>query len=195
MAPRDRQFDETAVLDQAMDLFWEKGYDATGMAELVERMGIGRQSVYNTFGDKRALYLAALERYAETMHGQALGILRGSGSALGRIRQIIRAWQENASAPACRGCFFVNGAAGLEASDEDVADLINRHQRVLEDAFRDVLIEAQEAGEAAFEGTPRAMARTLMALGFGMQVVGKTSPPKAAIQDIADTAVRLIEKQ
>lgn len=194
MAPRNREFDSAAVLERAMDVFWDKGYDAAGMSELVDRMGIGRQSIYNAFGEKRSLYLAALEHYAETRHGEALKLLRGAGSPLGRVRKLIRTWQEAASSTECRGCFFVNGAAGLHAMDDDVAAVLGRHQRTLEDALREVLIEAKRDGEKAdFETTPRATARTLLALGYGMLVLGKTSPPKATIQDIADSALRLIE--
>lgn len=193
MAPRDRKFDETTVLERAMDVFWDKGYDAAGMSELVHQMGIGRQSVYNAFGDKRSLYLAALEHYARTRHGEALKLLRGSGSPLGRIRKLIRSWQDNASSNTCRGCLLVNGTAGLNDVDADAAEVLGRHQRALEDALRDVLAEAKDARETSFEGTPRAMARALMALGYGMLVLGKTSPPKATLQDIADTALGLVQ--
>ncbi|MEM7312514.1 MAG: helix-turn-helix domain-containing protein [Planctomycetota bacterium] len=65
-----------------MQLFWRQGYDATGIAELTEELGIGRQSLYGTFGDKRALFLASLERYQDQVMSQVLGLLSGEGSGL-----------------------------------------------------------------------------------------------------------------
>ena len=66
----DKQFDPEIALDKAMQLFWAKGYSATGLTELLETMEIGRKSLYDTFGNKRALYIKALDRYSQTTVGK-----------------------------------------------------------------------------------------------------------------------------
>ncbi len=190
----DKQFDETAVLERAMDLFWEQGYEATGMSELVAQMGVGRQSLYDTFGDKRSLFLSALEHYADTYQGAVLAVLEGSEPPLERIRRVVRMWQEGASGPHCRGCLLANSAAELGYADPEISEMIRARLRRLEDAIRRVLAEAVARGELSSDPPPRALARTLVAIANGMHVVGKTSPSKAAIADIADTALALIER-
>ena len=62
--PRTKDFDEHEVLDRAVELFWDRGYEATSVADLEKHLGVGRQSLYNTFGDKRELFLRSLSRYA-----------------------------------------------------------------------------------------------------------------------------------
>ena len=72
----------TEALEAAMSLFWEKGYEATGLAELLERMGIGRQSLYNTFGDKRSLFVLALSHYYQTRLTGLQQLIEGNSSPL-----------------------------------------------------------------------------------------------------------------
>ncbi|OKH17284.1 TetR/AcrR family transcriptional regulator [[Limnothrix rosea] IAM M-220] len=67
MAGRKLTFKREVVLDKAMALFWEKGYPATGLTELLECMGIKRQSLYNTFGNKHGLFLEAIAHYSSTI--------------------------------------------------------------------------------------------------------------------------------
>ena len=72
---RPKSFDEEAVLDQAVQLFWERGYEGTSLADLEAHLGLGRQSLYNSFGDKHALFLKALDRYRRDIGGAALAQL------------------------------------------------------------------------------------------------------------------------
>ncbi len=74
-AGRPREFDETKVLERAMQLFWLRGYGRLGVAELLKHMGISRQSLYDTFGNKRGLFLRAIEHYRATQLSRALGLL------------------------------------------------------------------------------------------------------------------------
>lgn len=78
---RSKEFDPDAALQQAMELFWEHGYEATSLAQLTDRLGIGRASLYATFGDKRELYLQALRRYLETRDPDPLELLSQPGPA------------------------------------------------------------------------------------------------------------------
>ena len=194
VAPRkdDKQFDGTAVLEQAMELFWEKGYQAAGMAELVERMGIGRQSIYDTFGCKHDLYLAALRRYAETEQAPIYDALNGPGKPLERITRVVRIWERAALEPDHRGCMLFNGCNEMGAQDPQVAKILRARMEQLEGALSGVLEQAAEAGELGSRFSPRELARTLVALGHGLLSLGKVSPSQAHVRDITDTAIGLL---
>ena len=72
---RPKAFDVERALDRAVEVFWTRGYEATSLCDLLEHMEIGRQSLYDTFGDKHGLFLAALERYRRAMSQSLLGAL------------------------------------------------------------------------------------------------------------------------
>src|SRR5690349_24968801 len=100
--PRPKSFDQDTVLDQAVQLFWERGYEATSMADLEAHLGLGRQSLYNTFGDKQALFLKALERYRNDVGGEALARLNAPGAGLDAIRSVFHWVVESLTAPGPR---------------------------------------------------------------------------------------------
>ena len=78
---RTKEFDRDAALDRAMHVFWKKGYEATSLPDLLQAMGIARQSLYDTFGEKHALFMAALERYTQlilTTFAQTIGVNEGA---------------------------------------------------------------------------------------------------------------------
>src|SRR5713101_4688267 len=89
--PRPTSFDEDAVLDQAVQLFWERGYEGTSLADLETHIGLGRQSLYNAFGDKQTLFLKALERYQRAVMEKVLAHLNASGAGLDAIRAFFKA--------------------------------------------------------------------------------------------------------
>jgi len=93
---RTKEFDPDSALRAAMDLFWRKGYEATSMQDLVDGLGIGRGSIYATFGSKHELYLRALDRYAEQSDVRALDRLSRSGPALPVVREFVRAFLADA---------------------------------------------------------------------------------------------------
>ena len=90
--PWEKQFDVDQVLNKAMQAFWSRGYEATSMQELVDRTGINRGSLYSTYRDKHALFLAALRRYAETIHHRRLADLGSRYGPREAIRQSLLAF-------------------------------------------------------------------------------------------------------
>jgi TetR/AcrR family transcriptional repressor of nem operon len=105
VAGRPRSFDEDQVLDRAMLLFWKKGYEATGLSELEQATGLGRQSLYGAFGDKRALFLRIVERYFERiLKPSVVDVLDAPGSGRANIESIFKQWESVAEAPDFHGC-------------------------------------------------------------------------------------------
>ena len=115
---RTKEFDPDTVLRAALDLFWERGYEATSMADLVEHLGIARASIYATFGNKHDLYLKALDRYGELVDPDLLRGLAQPGPVLPAVRALVERFAREASEDGGRrGCFIVNAAVEVAPHD------------------------------------------------------------------------------
>jgi TetR/AcrR family transcriptional repressor of nem operon len=189
---RTKEFDPDAVLQRAMELFWQKGYEATSMADLVERLGIGRASIYATFGGKRELYLKAYDRYLENS-ADFFGPLSQPGPVLPAVRALVERYAREAAQDTLqRGCFVVNTAVELAPHDRTVAQRIEANWNFFEAALTSALTRAQAQGELAAEKDPRALARFLLTLLQGMRVIGKSSHDPARLRDTAEQALSLL---
>ncbi len=176
-----------------MDLFWEQGYGATGIAELSDRCQIGRQSMYNAFGDKKALFVQALDRYSCERLGMLIELLEAPGSPLGNVRALLDAWEANWSDPEFRGCLMVNSMAELGVRDAKIKARLDRMLQKMEDAIYTALRRAQEQGELSADRDPRALARTITITGQGLAVVGKVASSPTYARDVLATTRRLLE--
>lgn len=192
---RTKEFDPDAVLQSALELFWRRGYEATSMADLVEHLGIGRASLYATYGNKRKLYLKALDRYGEQQDPSLLRELSQPGPALPAVRTVVRRFAAEAAADGRRenGCFVTNTAAELAPHDSAVARRVERNWQHLESLLHSALVRAQEQGELAEGRDPQALARMLLVLLQGVRVVGKASTDPARVRDAAEQALRLLD--
>ncbi|WP_447037292.1 TetR/AcrR family transcriptional regulator [Streptomyces sp. DSM 118878] len=192
---RTKEFDPDAALQSALELFWRRGYEATSMADLVEALGIGRASVYATFGNKHDLYLKALERYAQNQDPHLLTDLSRPGPALPAVRAVVRRFaREAASGEGGRlGCFVTNTAAELGPHDDAAARHVERSWEHLETLLHSALVRAQAQGELPEGRDPLALARMLLVLMQGLRVVGKASSDPARVRDAAEQALALLD--
>ncbi|WP_030676787.1 TetR/AcrR family transcriptional regulator [Streptomyces sp. NRRL B-1347] len=192
---RSKEFDPDVALQSALELFWSRGYEATSMADLVAHLGIGRASIYATFGNKHELYLKALDRYAETREPELVDELSRPGPALPGVRMLVRRFAAEASAADCRrtGCFITNTAAELAPHDEAADRRIERNWEGLEALLRSALTRAQAQGEIPEDRDPRALARMLLVLLQGIRVVGKVSGGQDRVRDAAEQALALLD--
>src|SRR6266545_6914067 len=108
-----------------MELFWRQGFEATTMAELVEHLGIGRASLYATFGDKHELFLQALQHYLRVRRPDPVEAVSQPGPVLPAVRGLVRAYVDEALAdPLQQGCMIVNSAGELLPGDTAVARIV-----------------------------------------------------------------------
>ncbi len=171
---RKIEFDRDVVLDKAMNLFWENGYEATSMAELEQRLGINKFSIYNTFGNKRALYLASLVRYEEQMFSQLLASLTDDGGGLAAIERSLDFLEQTMQQyPKKRGCFMLNAGTELSNVDSDVNYYVQSMNRKLEDGFYQALMVAQQRDEISSTLNLQEFARFMLTLYQGMVTVTK----------------------
>ncbi|MEV8405043.1 TetR family transcriptional regulator [Streptomyces niveus] len=192
---RTKEFDPDAALQSALELFWRRGYEATSMADLVDHLGIGRASIYATFGNKHELYLKALDRYGETQDPPLLDTLSKPGPALPAVRQMVRRFADESTVEArrTRGCFITNTAAELGPHDPEAARRVELSWSHVETLTHAALVRAQGQGELPPDRDPRALARMLLVLMQGMRVVGKTSQNPARVRDAAEQALTLLD--
>jgi TetR/AcrR family transcriptional repressor of nem operon len=173
--PRPKSFDEDAVLDQAVELFWERGYEGTSLADLEARLGLGRQSLYNAFGDKQAFFLKALERYRRAVEGGALARLNAPGAGLAEIRAFFRASVKSLTATGPRrACLVTNTILERGSQDADVLLSCNQARVGLERMFRRALAQAKSRGEVTQGLDVDATATLLVIQNYGLGVLAKT---------------------
>ncbi|MDQ3377177.1 MAG: TetR/AcrR family transcriptional regulator [Actinomycetota bacterium] len=189
--PRTKQFEPQEALDAAMHLFWRKGYGATSMRDLLDAMCIGRGSFYDTFGDKHALFLAALDRFEEARTSWFDEALEGSG--LDGIEEVFRRTVDGlVGFEPRRGCFLANTAVELAPHDAEAAARISRYVRRTEEAFTGALVRAQGAGEIPAEGDPKVLARFLVSNLHGLRVLARAGSDRRTLEDAARVALRAL---
>ncbi|EGE39896.1 TetR/AcrR family transcriptional regulator [Streptomyces griseus] len=192
---RTKEFDPDAALQSALELFWRRGYEATSMTDLVEHIGIGRASIYATFGSKHELYLKALDRYTETHDPLLMSELSQPGPALPAVRTLVRRFAAEAASPEGRlnGCFVTNTAAELAPHDAAAGRRVEFSWEHIETLLHSALVRAQAQGELPEGRDPRALARMLLVLLQGVRIVGKASNDPARVRDAAEQALTLLD--
>ncbi len=188
-----KQFDRTEVLDRATQLFWEKGYEATGLSELTQRMGIGRQSLYDTFGDKRSLFLEALDHYMGTRVSRVSALLTGPGSPLRNIRRVLAFYEHHNTSGNGLGCLVINSAAELGSSHTRLDEPVRKRVKQLESMFKQAFNAAREAGEIEATADTLALARAMCSVTCGACLMGRIGMSKAMVRDIIKMNARIID--
>lgn len=187
---RTKEFDPDIVLRRALELFWEHGYDATSMSDLVEHLGIAKASIYGTFGGKRELFLKALQRYLETTDPVIMAELSQPGPVLPAVRALVGRFIREASSPdSYLGCMVVNSAVGMARRDADVARLVESSWAHLETTLTAALLRARAQGELSADSDPRALARFLLVFFQGVRVLERAPDSAARLADAARVAV------
>lgn len=141
--PAQPQFNVDETLTKAMLQFWAHGYHATSMSNLVDVMGINRASIYNTYGDKLALFIRSLEQYHALIRNVRLGQLADQYGPLERISALFELVVADAqSEETRRGCLVMNTALELAVHEPVVQKVIIAAQATIRQFFRDALDEA-----------------------------------------------------
>lgn len=194
MAGRPRSFDADEVLDRAMALFWRKGYAGTGISDLEEATGLGRQSLYSAFGDKRQLFEQVVERYAASVLRPYLrDVLEAPGSARANLERLFQHWQEVVTSPDFNGCLVGNCVAEMSARDPEIADILAPQLEQMESWLRRAIQRAREAGEVSEKLDPKAVARAILAMSQGVSVVGRVHRDPTFVRAVVQNAARLLD--
>ncbi|MEQ8279723.1 MAG: TetR/AcrR family transcriptional regulator [Deltaproteobacteria bacterium] len=190
---RPRKFDEAEALGAALDVFWTSGFEGASTTELAGRMGIGAQSLYNTFGDKRALFDRALAHYRALYVDALLAPLEAADAGLEGVRSYFDTVVEAlASDPAARGCFLVKSTVDLGAVDPAMAALAREHFDRMEAAMTRALTRAKKDGMLRSTERPRALAKHLVVCAAGLSVLARSGADRKALRQAARVAVNAL---
>lgn len=191
--PWEKTFDVDEVLDKAMHRFWRHGYRGSSVQDLVDCTGIHRGSLYGTYGDKRALFLAALAHYDQEHRQRFLSELESQHEPKEAIRRAFQTFADSADADGeALGCLMTNTALEVGGHDEEVRRIVAGAQKAIESFFRRMVVEGQRRGQIPDHLDPRSAARGLLSSFLGLIVLTRSRPEKALLRGAVEEAMRRI---
>lgn len=187
---RPREFDREEVLEQAMQVFWSKGFVATSMRDLTSAMGLSKSSLYDTFGSKHDLFLESIDYYRDNITVQVKSVAELEKPASQVIMAVLsRAVDRILQPNGRRGCFLNNCAVEVGPTDPDAAARCRAGLSMMEETFLRLVFRAQSEGDISSDRNPQSLARYLTSTVNGIMVIGKANPDREVLEDIAQVAV------
>jgi len=187
---RPREFDEQQALHQAKEVFWQRGYEATSLADLLAAMGLSKSSFYETFGSKRELFLRSLARYREDRVAAFRLVLGGDRTVKQAIEALFR------TAIGCeehKGCMACNEAVEMAPHDVDVELRVTAVMNELEALLAEAICRGQAEGSIGKTLPPADLARLLMVALNGLQIEVRGCAEKARLAQTVDVVMRLLD--
>jgi len=187
---RTKEFDRDQALQKAIGVFCDKGYAAASTDELMRAMKISRQSMYDTFGDKRRLYLEAFRRYIADSTNEQIGYLEKSSSPLAGIEKMLVEFAKSTERDGIVGCMGVNAICEFGRSDPEITSLGETESIRLTSALERALRQAKRKKEISKLLKESAGAQFLKATLSGMKVSAKAGADAQTLKSIAHFALR-----
>src|ERR1700731_317594 len=185
---RPKEFDQERALHSAISTFSQKGFAATSTDDLMRAMDLGRQSMYDTFGDKRTLFLKALEVYVSE-NVRAINVeLRAPGSPLAAIRSALVHFSERKDLSSTDGCMGINAICEFGMRDEDVTRITRRAASAQRHTLIDTLRRAQMEGELDARTDIESLADFFESTLAGIRIAAKAGKTRPALRRIAEVA-------
>ncbi|SDW11397.1 TetR/AcrR family transcriptional regulator [Marinobacter mobilis] len=189
---RPRSFNEEAVLDAALQVFWRHGFQSASLSELTKATKLNKPSLYGAFGDKKSLYLKVLQRYLNMLvesHGAELDTEKDSKKAIeGYLRSIARMLT---SPVLPGGCFIITGTADIGGTivpkeiEEALKEALNGSEAILAERLH----EAQRKGDLPESADPERLAKLFFTLIAGLAVQAKSGAEEDKLNSIIQTAM------
>ncbi len=189
---RTAEFDRDQVLQQAMELFWRQGYRNTSIRDLTEATGIGESSLYNAFGDKRALYCETLDLFFEML----MRVWKHETKDQSPLDGLRSFWywmcDDAAGKHSGLGCMVVNTAVEVAPHDPEIRKMIRTIYAKIEMLMTGLLKQAQAEGELSPDKNVEAIARFLTHSTQGIRVMAKIRPTKTYMRDVAEQTLSVL---
>ncbi|WP_152392747.1 TetR/AcrR family transcriptional regulator [Paenibacillus guangzhouensis] len=192
---RPKEFDPSEALDKALELFWTKGFEAASVQTLCTTMGINRGSLYETFGDKEALFVSCMDRYREKQERELFSKLeRYEADPKRQLEAFFKASGEISQQNQLRGrgCFMANSTLGSAAELPPVAERVETYQLYQEDVLYRFLQNAASCGLLRQGVQPREGARFLLAIKQGIHVAARSAAGRETLPDVYQMAVKAV---
>jgi len=187
---RPKEFDQEKALRKAIRLFSQQGFAASSTDELMRVMNVGRQSMYDTFGDKRALFLKALKMYVTESVRSITAELERPGSALSAVQNALMTFAERKDLSSAEGCMGLNAISEFGQRDADVTRISRNAAHLLRQTLMHVLIRAKNQGEISSDANLDSMADFFESTLAGIRMAAKGGKSRQALRNIAAFAAR-----
>lgn len=191
--PWEKSFEESEVIDQVMEVFWEKGYAATSISDLTKATGIKRGSLYNAFDGKADLFMRSLVKYDQEQRQEKVrqfGKVADPRKAIGMFFDYVV--QDALSDVDKKGCLLVNTSLELCHHSHDVAQVVREAFGDLSSFFESQIVKGQNQGQIEASIDARSTAQSLVATVVGIRVLGRGTFGKETLKQMAEQAQRLI---
>jgi len=191
---RPRNFDEDSVLDAVAEAFWTHGYEGTSTRDLVQYTGLTQPSLYNAFGDKRALFLRALDHYLEHTLRERIQRLESSMPPDRAITAFFREIVERSvSDEHQQGCMLVNAALGMSPEDEEFRELIAEEMSLMRAFFERCMKAGLKSGAIERVMSADAAATSLLAVLLGVRVLARVDPKPALLSNAVGPTLAMLK--
>lgn len=170
----DKSFDPDTALSAATAIFKAHGFEGASMSELTAAMGIGKKSLYDTFGNKRALFQKCVQAYAAENAANFRAMLLDSGSPRENLRALLQKFVDFHTEPCSHGCLLGSSMADFDVNDANEVSFLKSALKQLEEVFFDAFTKARGLGEISNQIDPRSAARLLICVTQGTALVGRT---------------------
>jgi TetR/AcrR family transcriptional repressor of nem operon len=190
---RPKEFDPERTLAKAMNLFWRLGYENTSLEALMKDMGIARQSLYDTFGDKRALYLKAMAHYRDQTNSQMQKMLKEIRSVRDGFAKLLYGLAAETREQHERGCLLLSANLQRDPKDAVIRDFLKDNQARVEAIFLQALARAQKQEELSPKDDPAALARFFVVTIQGMRAMAKLKSDRTALEQVARVALAVFK--
>lgn len=191
---RTKVFDEQEVLEKALNLFWEKGYNATSAQDLVDTLGISRSSMYDTYGDKHSLFIQALQQYRKERIDPLFNGVDDADDIEQYIKDVFIAVKlESLSETHAKGCFMVNSSVELAPSDDDVAIIVNNIMKDTITALTKAIKKGQKIGVFTNKFSAQSLAQFVFNSLNGLRVTVKLDTNKKMFEDIVNICLATLK--
>lgn len=192
---RPREFDIDEALDQAMRVFWSKGYEGTSLSDLVDTVGVKKGSLYKAYGDKRAFYLRVLERYDATEVEQTVQALQSAPDALSGIGKLLDGAIVPFEARGDRmGCLLCNASIDQAPFDKGVEERVLHSLARIGAAIEHVLARSANWAGSSLEER-QSMARQILATYVALRLFGKAGRPASMLRSLAGDMLSLVDRR
>ena len=191
---RTKEFDEDRAVDAAVDCFWLRGYEATSVRDLAQSMGIGGTSLYNAFGDKRALFARSLERYANRSMRERVCRLEASRQPKEAIHAFFAEIIDRSLADRDRkGCLLVNSALDVAPHDKEIGKVVAGYLDEIRAFFRRNIEAARKAGRVPKKIDAEDVSAHLLGVLVGIRVLARTGARRRVLEAVARPALALLD--
>lgn len=191
---RIREFNTADVLEKAINLFWHKGYNGVSTQDLIDAFGISKSSMYAAFGNKKNLFIAALEKYQHDIANDTIKKLQDCVLVKNEIRVMLTATlKRSLSDKNSRGCFVVNTCVELAPHSSEIAAMLKKHKKKIEAAFADAVKRGIGRGELSGSISPEASAMVISNAITGIQVDAKYIRDKKYFENVINGVMMILD--